>query len=1099
VLSLLVGRARELTALERLLDGASRGRGGIHVLSGAPGIGKTRLADEAAARATARSFTVAWGRAWETGGAPAYWPWIELLAPLAEARADAVPPRVAALLDRSRVTEHAESTRADPARERFELFEAVGSFLRSAARGAPLLLVFDDLHAADVASLELLSFVARGLRASRIAVVATYRDAESRLAPVAEVLARLTREGSVLSLRPLSGEDVAEIVRQDAGHFDAPLAEALFELTEGNPLFLHESLHVVAAGSFEAPLDALRDIGVAGGVLAVVQSRLGGASDELRALLEMASVVGRDVSLGLVTESVAQPLESVRWGLEEAVRRGILLRRGDDRWSFSHVLVREAFYREMPEAKRSGLHATVKGVLERRVARGTEQQLSTLAHHALSSLPIGDPVDAVRTARLAADAARAQLAYEEAIQLLERALATCERFGVADLERAEVELALGWAVTEAGDTERGRELVRSVARIARAARDPRLLARSALAQGAQYVLAEIRGELVDILREALGALGEPSDGAERANNGAEREDNGAERANDTEDRRLRARLLARLAAALTPSATPEEPLGLARQALQMTVSETDARTRIDVDVGVGAAFSDFAPPDERIPVNERLLRDARGVGDRVLRLRALTRLSCDHLERGDTAAADGAIAARSALADALGHPRYQWATPLIRSMRAMPEGRFDDCEAEICDARRIAAEASDPNAERCIEVHRFSMLLVAGRTEELRAHEAATLRVLQSLPDGLALHTWLVAVIASRIGDPETARRSLHALGAFSVMTARMARATLAEAAVLSDVPEIYERLYGTFSVEDALVSWGPFAFACLPPIARVLAAIAFAKGRPAEAVAHCERALTLSTRMDAGAHSAWVHLTWGEGLKGRPEAREHLECATRLAEKLRMPEVLMRAQAAIEAGIARPMSVPPAAAPAPLPVFSLLRDSSGWTVSHGGRTFRLKDVRGLGMLAKLVESPERELHVLDLASDPAPPGAAVDLGDSGEVLDAKARDAYKARIVDLREQVEEAESFADTARAARLRYELDALTDQIAGAVGLGGRERRTGSAAERARIVVQRRVREAIRKIADQDAELGRHLDWTVRTGTFCAYEPRGRPSPR
>jgi hypothetical protein len=79
------------------------------------------------------------------------------------------------------------------------------------------------------------------------------------------------------------------------------------------------------------------------------------------------------------------------------------------------------------------------------------------------------------------------------------------------------------------------------------------------------------------------------------------------------------------------------------------------------------------------------------------------------------------------------------------------------------------------------------------------------------------------------------------------------------------------------------------------------------------------------------------------------------------------------------------------------------------------------------------------------------------------------------------------------------LRYELDALTDQIAGAVGLGGRERRSGSAVERARVVVQRRVREAIKKIADQDADLGRHLDWTVRTGTFCQYEPRGRRSPR
>jgi non-specific serine/threonine protein kinase len=114
-------------------------------------------------------------------------------------------------------------------------------------------------------------------------------------------------------------------------------------------------------------------------------------------------------------------------------------------------------------------------------------------------------------------------------------------------------------------------------------------------------------------------------------------------------------------------------------------------------------------------------------------------------------------------------------------------------------------------------------------------------------------------------------------------------------------------------------------------------------------------------------------------------------------------------------------------------------------------------------------------------------------------VIDREARDAYRARIAVLREELEEAESFRDSARAERIRTELDALTQQIAAAVGLGGRERRSGSAAERARIVVQRRIREAIKKIADQDADLGRHLDWTVRTGTFCAYEPAGRKSAR
>jgi hypothetical protein len=110
-------------------------------------------------------------------------------------------------------------------------------------------------------------------------------------------------------------------------------------------------------------------------------------------------------------------------------------------------------------------------------------------------------------------------------------------------------------------------------------------------------------------------------------------------------------------------------------------------------------------------------------------------------------------------------------------------------------------------------------------------------------------------------------------------------------------------------------------------------------------------------------------------------------------------------------------------------------------------------------------------------------------------VIDARAREAYKKRLAELREELVEAESWNDFARAGRLHAELEALSAQLAAAVGLGGRERRSGSAAERARVAVQRRIREAVKKISARDADLGRHLDWAVRTGTFCVYEASGR----
>jgi hypothetical protein len=1071
---MLIGRTREIEAFERLLDGAVAGSGGIAIVCGEAGIGKTRVADEVVARAAVRAFTIAWGRAWETGGAPAYWPWIEVLRPLADGAAE-VPPLVAALLDRATPIAAADGARADAARERFELFEAVAAFLRGCARGAPLLLAFDDLHAADVPSLELLAFVARGLRASRVAVLATYRDAESRLDPVAAVLRRIAREGVVLALRPLGREEVAEIVRQELGRFDGAFAGALYDLTEGNPLFVRETIDAVvggAGGARGAPLEALRQVPLGGGVQALVRDRLARAAPETRALLDIGAVLGREVVPDLLADVARLPEPEARRHLDDAVVRGILIDRGGDRWAFSHVLVREALYRALSRDRRATLHAAIAAALRVRVERGDQQALATLAHHALAALPAGDPLDAIRTARLASGLARARLAYEEAIALLERALAAAAPAGVDEHEIAEIELALGWALTEAGALGRGRDVFRHAGDRARALGDPRLLARAALGQGGEYVMAEIRGELVDALREALAALGSgPAD----------------------EDRRLRARLLARLAAALTPSPTPEEPLGLAREALAMTAGETDARTRIDVGVGVGAALADFAPPGDRIPVNDRLLADARAVNDRVLGLRALTRLACDHLERGDVAAADATIAARGALAEAIGHPRYLWQTPLLRSMRAMPEGRFADCEAEIAEARALAAEVADPNAARCLEIHRLSMLLVAGRPDDLRAQEPAALRVLDSLPHAATLRAWTMAVVGSRLGACEPAAHALRSLKPPHLMTARMARASLAEAAVLCGLPEVYRPLYATFAPDDdANVGWGPFAFSCGPPIARVLGLVAFALGRRDEGAAHCRRALALADGMEASALRAWSLLALGEGLADAAEARRSLEAARDLGAKMGMPEVVTRAERAL--GGAAEASAAPAT-----PDFSLVRTGAEWTVNHAGRSFRLKDLRGFAMLASLLEAPGRELHVLDLIGGGAVGEGAVDLGDAGEQIDIRARDAYRRRIADLRGELDEAERDADIGRAARLRDELDALTDQVATSVGLGGRPRRVGSAAERARITVQRRIREAIARIAGLDAELGRHLDWTVRTGTFCAYEPRGRMPDR
>jgi hypothetical protein len=159
------------------------------------------------------------------------------------------------------------------------------------------------------------------------------------------------------------------------------------------------------------------------------------------------------------------------------------------------------------------------------------------------------------------------------------------------------------------------------------------------------------------------------------------------------------------------------------------------------------------------------------------------------------------------------------------------------------------------------------------------------------------------------------------------------------------------------------------------------------------------------------------------------------------------------------------------------------------WQLSFGGETVHMPHLKGLHDLARLLAAPGEEVHALDLGS--GADGAAPQ-GHAGELLDDEARAAYKARIEELREERELAEAANDTVRAARAQEELEAIGDALKSAYGLGGRARRAGDHAERARSAVTWRIRSAIARIDAVHPALGRHLRNSVRTGTFCAYSP-------
>jgi non-specific serine/threonine protein kinase len=179
-----------------------------------------------------------------------------------------------------------------------------------------------------------------------------------------------------------------------------------------------------------------------------------------------------------------------------------------------------------------------------------------------------------------------------------------------------------------------------------------------------------------------------------------------------------------------------------------------------------------------------------------------------------------------------------------------------------------------------------------------------------------------------------------------------------------------------------------------------------------------------------------------------------------------------------------------------------MVREGDVWTIAFEGRTVRMQDSKGIQHLAALIEARGAELHVLDLVTgrptgthgtDHVEPSLVAGRGaDAGEMLDATARDAYRRRITELEDDLDEAVSFNDEGRATHVRAELDAVMDELRRATGLGGRVRKAASETERARLNVQRTIKAAIRRVFESDRVLGRHLDAAVKTGTYCSYNP-------
>ena len=1021
-----VGRDRELRELENGLESAVAGRGRLILISGEPGIGKTRLCEELIGRAAARGVRMAWAQCWGAGALPAFWFWEQLLGQLSD---DPLP------------VAHPGGTAEDADVSRLRYFEDIVDRVRRVASAAPLVLVVDDLHWADVASIRLLVYLASQLRDIPAFVLASTRDVDAEPGSVAgDAIGVLERSAGHVRLSGLDVGQIHALVDSMAGDLDAG---ALHHHTGGNPLFALElARHLDAQGS---TLGAHEMPPVPATVRGVLTHRLNALTPDCRAVLDVATVVGDEFGLEIVEVVTGLDRHGLLDLVDEAVRAHLVRDAGVAAYAFTHPLVRATLYDALRIARRVRLHERVGVALEARRAQGGDVDPAALAHHFLEAAPGGTAAKAAGYAIEAARRAMAHLAYESAVRLYEQALAVLE-LDASAADRCEVLLGLGAAELAAGRQPAARAVHLEAARLARAAGRADWLAHAALGVGGGggFEVALGDREQIDLLEDARRNLGpEPS--------------------------ALLAQVKARLSIALSLSGADDLRLELSEEAVGLARAVDDAGALAYALAAHCDAIAGPGDTERRLAEASEIVGLAVSRGDRSTELLGRRLRLVALLELGRIAAADAEIEAYARLANVVRQPLYAWYVPLWRAMRALMRADFDACARLLVEAAELGAQAHSDNATMLTESLRWYLMRDAGDRE-------GGLAILDKLDPYTAVFGVQFRVAATLMladaGRTEEVRTRLDAdavairtmpvdsewlssLGQLAQVIARIGGHPLAEWAYGALLP--HRDLFGVEGIGAAW--WGS--------VERPLGLLAASLGRTQEAVEHFDAAVAANKGAGCPLYVAVTLRDAGLAL-GDQE---------RLADAL----ILFR-----ELGVSRRVAeLEGLIAPAP-PANVFHREGDVWTLGYAGRVVLLKDVKGLRDLATLLAHPGREVAASDLASAPG----AVPQAGLGDVVDRRGRDAYKARLLELDDELEHADIAGDTERSARAHEERAAILAQLAGAYGLGGRPRRVRDDTERARQAVTWRIRDALARIDAVHPELGQHLRRSVRTGTFCVY---------
>lgn len=1096
----LVGRARELAQLQRSLDGALAGRGALVLLTGEPGIGKTTLAREFVDRATRRGAAWAWGSCWEGGGAPAFWPWVQVCRTLVgradgdELRAALGPgaAQMAGLLPELAGAPGVPERPWEPDSEqaRFRLFDALATLLATISRRRALVVVLDDLHGADTGSLLALEFVARLLPEWPLLAIASYRHAEAHARPeLAAALSGLARVGTRLPLHGLGCKDVAQLAASrarglraaEASPIPPALVAAVHERSGGNPFFVDELIQLLAAqGRLHDPAAALGRLPLPSGVREVIRRRLEPLEAAAREVIEAAAVLGGEFSLHLLAAMLDRSPEAVLAALEDPLRADVIrATREAGRYEFAHALVRDTLLEGLGAAHRARLHRCAAEALERGWRDEPEPRLAEIAHHYLQAASDGAAERAVDYAARAAGRAAEQFAYEEAARLFERAIAVAASLPPSEQRSWELAQGLGEARMRAGDVDGARTALRAAAAHARRLDDPGPLAQTALAWSLGAISPGlVEGELVALLKEAL-----------RRADAAELDDVLARAVLDG----LRCRLRVQLALALYWSPhrderewLVDEALALARAIYSGEAARASREHRMLADRTLAFALAhgfmavwgpDTVPRGLPIFVEALELCERTGDAELAMQLR-LWRIGL-LLELDDRARAEEEIEAFGAAARRLRQPRMLVHEPLHRAMRAHMDGQPGEAERLAAEVGAGAREATGSIAPVAADALRVLVLRAQGRTAEV---EQLARRGADRLP---AMRHWrcALALALAELGRADEARRELDQLAAADFADLPrdglwlVAIAQLAELCALLDDAGRARRLYELLAPYEGrhVVAMGAGYHG---PVARYLGLLAATVGEAERALGHLETARSAAERMGARPAAALAALDAAvvlarRGSSGDAErARSLVQRAADDAARMGMEAAITRADELLarleepDAGL-RASLAPRRAA--------LRHEQDMWLLDYDGRSTCLHDARGLHHLAALLASPGERIPALEL-----------DGVRAGERRRRAASDEERERALELGDELAAAQAHNDIERVARVRRELEVLADRLARA------DVATSGAGERARVNVSRAIKAAVTRIGEHEPELAHALRLTVRTGGSCSYQP-------